>query len=203
MLTEEQIQKIKSQLLSQLENSSVENKEEIKKSIQSMNSEQLESFLEQNKLIKDEKEQDCIFCSIIKNKISSHKIDENQESIAVLEINPISKGHTIIIPKIHTKDVPKSSFDLAEKIAKKLASIFSPQKVDIINSNLFGHEIINVLPIYQEETLNSKRTQINFKELEKLQKQIIELEIESKEEKPKQKTKVLTEKDIILPKRIP
>ena len=68
----------------------------------------------------------------------------------------------------------------------------------ILPSNLFGHEIINILPIYKNETLDSKRLQAKPEELEEIQKII------SKEKKiiKKPKTEKIKGK-IWLPKRIP
>ena len=79
MLPSEQIPKIKEQLLEQIGHSNLPNKEELKKSIELMNPEQLEEFLVQNKLIKPEEEnseeenQKCIFCSIVEGKIPTNK----------------------------------------------------------------------------------------------------------------------------------
>ena len=200
MLPPEQIQQIKQQLISQLEQSNLPNKEEIKTSIQAMNPEQLKEFLKQNKLIKESGETKCVFCSIAENKTPGYKIDENSESIAVLEINPVSKGHVIIIPKIHSEDAPKQAFDLAEKNAKKISQVFKPQKVDIIDSSLFGHKIINILPVYKNETLHSQRRQAKPEELEEIQKELISQEPEKQEEP---KPKPITDKNTWLPKRIP
>ena len=60
-----------------------------------MSAEQLEEFIKKNNLI--QQDQQCIFCSIIEGKMPSFKIAESDSAIAILEINPISKGHTIII----------------------------------------------------------------------------------------------------------
>ncbi len=207
MLPEEQIQQIKQQLISQLEQSNIPNKDEIKKNILSMNPEQLEEFLKQNKLIKEgqdlQQTQQCIFCSIVSGNVQSYKIDENQDAIAILEINPISKAHTIIIPKQHlasSEKLPKTSFSLAKKIAKKIQTKFKPKDVTIASSNLFGHEIINVLPVYENETINSPKQQAKPEELMKLQKQL-----KTKKKIPsikKPRTKKIKEK-LWLPRRIP
>ena len=56
----------------------------------------------------------------------STEIDENEEALAVLEINPISKGHTIVIPKEHItkpEDIPPKAKELATQIGKKLKRI--------------------------------------------------------------------------------
>lgn len=44
---------------------------------------------------------DCIFCRIVKGEIPSYKIYEDDKFYAFLDINPWTKGHTLIIPKKH------------------------------------------------------------------------------------------------------
>lgn len=216
MLPKEQIPQIKKQLLSQLDSTNLPNKEEIKKSIELMNEEQLEEFLIQNNLIKKDsgespqnfssqepQTQQCIFCSIVEGKIPTNKIDENKDSIAVLEINPASFGHSIIIPKQHITEsakLPATAFSLAKKIAKKIKTKLKPKDVTISSANVFGHEIINILPVYENETINSERKPGKPEELEKLKKLL------EKKPKPKvikrRKPKKVEEK-LWLPKRIP
>jgi histidine triad (HIT) family protein len=208
MLPEEQIQQIKEQLIQQIDSTFPEDKKEpAKQQIESMNSEQLEEFLKQNKLIKTSQEDSsthqCIFCSIISGDTQSYPIDENKDSIAVLEINPISKAHTIIIPKQHissSEKLPQTVFSLAKKIAKKIKTKLKPKDIKISSSNFLGHEIINILPVYENETLDSKRYQEKPEELQKLQK-LLEKKQKIKTVK-RPKTKKLKEK-LWLPRRIP
>lgn len=47
----------------------------------------------------------CIFCKIIKGEIPSFKVYEDEKVYAFLDINPISEGHTLIIPKKHAQDL--------------------------------------------------------------------------------------------------
>ena len=201
MLSEQQAEKIKAQLLSQLENTNLPNQESIKENIETMNPQELEEFLNQNNLVNKNSTQ-CIFCSIAFGEVQSYKIAENEKAVAVLEINPVSKGHILIIPKEHIlseKEIPKQAKELAKKIAEKIKSL-KPKSIEIIPSNMFGHEILNVFPVYKNETLDSKRNRTEPEELLKLQKEF--------EEKPKlklmkkPKTKKIEEK-IWLPKRIP
>ena len=119
----EQAEQIKQQLFQQIESSNLPNKQEIKEQITNMNEEQLEEFLKQQQAQQPQTEtQQCIFCSIAEGKTPSHKIAENKKSIAILEINPVSKGHSLVIPLEHTSTVklPKSALTLAQKVAKKL-----------------------------------------------------------------------------------
>jgi len=214
MLSEEQTIQVKEQLINQIETTFPEDKKDSAISqIEAMNSIQLEEFLVQNNLVKtsaSEKESkekgqiQCIFCSIIKGEIPSYKIDENKQSIAVLEINPVSKGHVLILPKSHiskSSSMPQSAFSLAKKISKKLQKL-KPREVKIESSNFFGHEILNVFPVYENENLNSKREKADKKQLEILQKK---LEKKSTKSKPKIRQKLAKEikQEFRIPIRIP
>jgi histidine triad (HIT) family protein len=44
---------------------------------------------------------DCVFCKIIKGEIPAYKVYEDEFVLAILDINPLSKGHTLVIPKRH------------------------------------------------------------------------------------------------------
>ncbi len=57
--------------------------------------------------------QDCIFCKIISGDVPSHKIYENDKVYAFLDIGPVSRGHTLIIPKEHATDLNSGSRDAA------------------------------------------------------------------------------------------
>ncbi len=49
--------------------------------------------------------EDCIFCRIIKGEIPCFKVYEDQKVLAFEDINPISDGHTLVIPKNHAQDL--------------------------------------------------------------------------------------------------
>jgi len=206
MLSEEQIAQIKAQITQQIESTFPEDKKELAKNqIQSMTSKQLEEFLNKNKLIteQDSSTQQCVFCSIVSGDTSSYKIDENNFGVAVLELNPISKGHTLVIPKKHVsskEDIPKEVLSLVKEVSKKIKSKLKPKDIKISSTNLFGHEIINVLPIYEDETFDSKRKSAKPEELEDIQKSLAKpppKEIIKKPQIKKIKGKIW------MPKRIP
>jgi len=44
---------------------------------------------------------DCIFCKIVRGEIPSSPVLETDAVLAFLDINPVSKGHTLVIPKVH------------------------------------------------------------------------------------------------------
>ena len=183
-------------------------KQEAIEKISTLDNQGLEDFLNQNKLLKqDQQNTQCIFCSIIEGKIPSYKIQENEESSAFLEINPVSKAHIIIIPKTHItneKEFSKSTQDLAKEISERIKSIFKPKKILVEPSEMFGHEILNIVPVYKDETLDSERKPADKQELEKQMKILFK---EHKKEKEIIKTstpkKIKKDERIWLPKRFP
>ena len=207
MLTPQQTENLRRQIIQQIEKSFPEDKKEFAKSqIEAMNSEQLEGFLNQNKLMKTPKtSQECVFCSIISGNISSYKIYENSKAVAVLEINPVSRGHSIIIPKEHisaSEKVHQSVFSLAKKASGILKEKLKPKKVTIASSDLFGHEIINVIPVYENKNHDSERKPATQEELMELQKILAKTAIKTPRKTKKVKLANSGEK-IWLPKRIP
>jgi len=157
--------------------------------IKSMNEEEFILFLKEQGLIGKENPQGgCVFCSIIFGDIPSTKIGENEKAIAILEINPASLGHSLIIPREHieTKEkIPKEVGKLAMEVQEKIQKTLNPKRIDLISSNIMGHEIINVLPIYKDETIDSKRKKLSQEELLKIKKKIEESSQEKEEKKEK------------------
>lgn len=66
---------------------------------------------------------DCIFCKIIDGKADAHLIMENDDLIAILDIDPISEGHTLIIPKQDVKSLKDLNEDSYSEILKAAAII--------------------------------------------------------------------------------
>ena len=86
----------------------------------------------------------CIFCKIIRGEIPAVKIWEDEKFIAMLDINPINPGHTLIIPKKHYEDIyaiPNNDliniFNVAKIIAEKYRNIFNIKAINLISSNGF------------------------------------------------------------------
>lgn len=210
----EQEKNLKAQIIQQINLTfPEERKKEAIEKINSMDSDEFKAFLIQNNLIKQEgelkevektKQGKCIFCSIISGEIPTNKLEENKKAIAVLEINPVSKGHILVIPKDHFPDsgkLPSQALTLAKKLAKKIKTRLKPKEVTIVSSNVFGHEVLNLLPVYDTETLNSPRKQAKPEELEEL-KILLETKLKKKIVK-KKKVEEIKEPKLWLNPRIP
>ncbi len=110
----------------------------------------------------------------------SYKIAENKKAIAILEINPLTKGHVLILPLEHTTidKLPKLSMSLAQKIAKKIKTKLKPEDIKLETSSFQGHAIINVVPLYKD--IPPKKEKAKEEDLKKLQ-----VLLETKKRSPK------------------
>ena len=105
---------------------------------------------------------DCAFCKIISGEIPSYTVYEDDDFLAFLDINPLSAGHTLVIPKSHYRwvwDVKNidSYFRVTQKIAKALQKAFN---IEMIQSKIVGEEVshahIWLFPSPEESTGNKK-----------------------------------------------
>ena len=70
------------------------------------------------------KDNNCIFCKIANGEIPSRTIEENELFRVVLDVSPATKGHALILPKEHCRnlyDLPEETAAEVMKMAKKLA----------------------------------------------------------------------------------
>jgi len=183
MIPEDQLRQIKENIISQINsNFPEERKSEAIEKIEAMGQEDLEQFIKQNQIMQESQDSgtaapaqnQCPFCLINAKQIPTYIIEDIKDAMAVLEINPISKGHVIVIPKEHLekKKIKKPVFNLAEKVAKKIRSELKPKGVIIEEGRAFNHGILNIIPIYENETVNSPRSQAKKEELEEIQKKL-------------------------------
>lgn len=67
----------------------------------------------------------CVFCAIAEGEIPSFKVYEDDLVLAYLDINPVSKGHTLVIPKAHSEgllDTPDETLAAVVARTKKIAA---------------------------------------------------------------------------------
>lgn len=196
-LSKEQISSLKKQLIEQIKHLPENKRKEAEEQIESLSEEAIEEMLE------SQKSSVKIFREIVSGKIPSKKIDESNSAIAVLEIKPISKGHTIIIPKDKLESIDKIQQNISiliDSISKKLQDKLKSRSVKILPELKFEEVIINLIPIYDKDlTLESERHNASESDLEK----VLEL-INKKEEKVEVKKEETKKEELKkFPKRIP
>ena len=86
--------------------------------------------------------EDCIFCKIVEGQIPSFKVYEDDRVFAFEDINPVSEGHTLIIPKRHAQDLWEIPLeDLAavhlasKKISQALKQVLKPSGIAVLQLN--------------------------------------------------------------------
>ncbi|WP_042349652.1 HIT family protein [Bacillus massiliigorillae] len=106
---------------------------------------------------------DCIFCKIINGEIPSSKVYEDEHVLAFLDISQVTKGHTLVIPKVHkenvyelTSEMASHIFSVVPKIANALKAEYQPIGLNTVNNNgeaagqTVFHFHMHLLPRYGE-----------------------------------------------------
>jgi len=163
-ISEEEAKRIKEHLLKQLSNFPKDKREMIEEKVNEMTKDQVEEFVQKNQL--KHLGGQCIFCAIVSGYSPSFKIEEDNENMAILEINPISRGHTLVVPKDHSEKIKSSTKVLAEKIAKLLKERLNPKEVKINELMIMEHALMEVIPLYGTERQRKQATEEELKEIQ-------------------------------------
>lgn len=134
---------------------------------------------------------DCVFCKIVKGEIPCFKLFEDENVLAFLDIKPFTKGHTLVIPKIHSNDIFDTDEEILKKIivaakyiSEKIKNSLSADGIRLSQSNgrAAGQEVmhfhLHVIPRYRDDGLSANPTatlhlpQADFEELKTLAKEI-------------------------------
>jgi len=105
----------------------------------------------------------CVFCKIANHEIPSKAVYEDDQVLAFLDINPVTKGHTLIIPKTHydnflecDSDTIKHIHTVAKQLTQRYQTILKPNGFNLL-SNMNGaagqsvfHVHFHLIPRYDE-----------------------------------------------------
>lgn len=134
---------------------------------------------------------DCLFCKIVKGEIPSTKIFESDKTLAFLDINPLTKGHCLVMPKDHHEnvfDIPLEDLKILITDAKQLADVLrgslEADGINLINASGVAaeqsvfHFHIHIVPRYDDDGLQmnqwwqTKTKPVSLEELKKLAEEI-------------------------------
>lgn len=106
----------------------------------------------------------CIFCKIAKGEIPSYKVYEDNLCLAFLDINPSSRGHTLVLPKEHfssmataPRNIIDHCFEVAQHIAQAQISQLGADGVNVLTNigsaagQSISHFHIHVIPRYTDD----------------------------------------------------
>ena len=135
------------------------------------------------------RDDNCIFCKIANGDIPSKTLYEDEEFRVILDLGPATKGHALILPKDHFKnlyELPDENAAKVIKLAKKMATTMT-EKLSCDGFNLVQnngeaagqtvfHFHMHLIPRYENDgqQIGWKAGEPTQEELEQIQKQIVE-----------------------------
>ena len=109
---------------------------------------------------------DCIFCKIVAGELPSIRVYEDERVIAIMDINPATKGHALVIPREHAADLHEIGDEdlahcavVAKDLARRAVRGFGADGVTIMQSNgaaawqTVFHYHLHVIPRYDGDPL--------------------------------------------------
>ncbi len=111
-------------------------------------------------------DENCIFCKIVKKQLPSNIVYEDENFLAFLDINPVNKGHTLVIPKKHKKHLLEENDETLQeylKVVKKVALAVKKATnaggINIMNNiektagQVIFHTHIHIVPRFENDGL--------------------------------------------------
>ena len=109
---------------------------------------------------------DCLFCKIVGCEIPSTRVDEDDRTVAFMDINPATRGHLLVVPREHAVDlleVPAADLDacgrMAQRLARRAMDRLGADGVNLLNScrpaawQTVFHFHVHVIPRYADDPL--------------------------------------------------
>jgi histidine triad (HIT) family protein len=109
---------------------------------------------------------DCLFCKIVAGELPAAKVDEDERTIAFMDINPATRGHALVIPREHFRDLHEMPADelcatvaAAQRLAARARDRLDADGVNLLNScgraawQTVFHFHVHVIPRYDDDPL--------------------------------------------------
>jgi histidine triad (HIT) family protein len=109
---------------------------------------------------------DCIFCKVLEGEIPAQIVDEDEHTVALLDINPWTRGHAVVIPRRHARDLLEISdgelanvASAAKRLAARMRERLGCDGINLLNSTgqaawqTIFHFHVHVIPRYEDDPL--------------------------------------------------
>jgi len=105
-------------------------------------------------------EEDCIFCRIVRGELPAWKVYEDEHVLGLLDINPLSRGHVLVVPKKHIiwfhemdAELTAQVFTAANIISNKIKKAYDTKYIDLFaRGTRIPHVHIFLIPTHKGET---------------------------------------------------
>ena len=111
-------------------------------------------------------EDDCIFCKIAAREAPAFVVDEDERTVAFMDINPATRGHLLVIPRAHSRDIHEVDPDdlaacaaTAGRMATRVRDRLDADGVNVLNAagsaawQTVFHFHLHVIPRYEDDPL--------------------------------------------------
>jgi histidine triad (HIT) family protein len=113
---------------------------------------------------------DCTFCQIVSGELPADLVDEDERTVAFMDISPATHGHVLVVPRRHVADVMSAGTEdwlavaaTARRMARWVVGAFRAGGVDLVQANSDGsvgnqtvyHLHVHVLPRYHDDQLGA------------------------------------------------
>jgi histidine triad (HIT) family protein len=109
---------------------------------------------------------DCIFCKIVAGELPATIVEEDELTVSFMDINPATRGHALVIPRRHTRDLLsveaedlRATTAAAQRLAGRMRGRLGAEGVNLLNScgaaawQTVFHFHLHVIPRYTEDPL--------------------------------------------------
>ncbi len=109
---------------------------------------------------------DCIFCKIVAGELPAELVDEDERTVAFMDISPATRGHALVVPRRHARDLLEIEPDelaatllAAQRVARRAHERLRADGVNLINScgraawQTVYHFHVHVIPRYAGDPL--------------------------------------------------
>ena len=111
-----------------------------------------------------------IFSKIVSNEIPSYKVYENENFLAFLDINPLKKGHTLVIPKIEVDYIfdlelkeYQELWNFAKLVANGMKRVIKCERISIVVMGLeVPHAHIHLIPLDNMQDIDFSQPKLNL-----------------------------------------
>jgi histidine triad (HIT) family protein len=113
-----------------------------------------------------DRDPDCLFCKIVAGEIPSERVDEDERTVAFMDINPATRGHALVIPRRHAANLLEidaedlaATVAAAQRLARTVSERLGADGVNLINScgpaawQTVFHFHVHVIPRYEDDPL--------------------------------------------------
>jgi histidine triad (HIT) family protein len=109
---------------------------------------------------------DCIFCKIVAGELPARIVDEDERTIAFMDIAPATRGHALVVPRAHTEDLLSIGVEdlqaasvASQRLARRMKERLRTDGVNLVNScgaaawQTVFHFHVHVIPRYAGDPL--------------------------------------------------